>query len=435
MLVNAGIFTAVLGAACTLVSAHPHAHKTRSALPGDWVQSEDHPVYELFRRTNLNKRQSNSTANSTSGIPAVGSSAWTALYPQGSADTSNLPAAWTNALNAAVAAGQIPNVPQSSLVNGNPTYPNGANSQDESICSGNGGGPGSCRTNGSIWDAPDGMVAIGFDDGPTQFSPTLYTFLQQNNQKATHFMIGVNILNNWQAFLTAFNTNGDDIAVHTWTHPYMTTLSNIQVLGELAMTMQIIHDSTGGKLPRFWRPPYGDIDNRVNAIAQTVLGLTAIIWNHDTEDWAIPSGGQTLDGVNNNMQQWLTGPKSPGLIILEHELYQQTVQAFMTNYPLMAQNGWKTVSTVVTTNQTTYQNGTLVAGDSDNAFSVSVSTTSTSSSAASSSTASTNSTATGSGSSAEASGKSAAVLRAQTPSMRVMTAVFGVVAAFACASL
>lgn len=74
MLVNAGIFTAVLGAACSLVSAHPHAHKTRTALPGDWVQSEDHPVYELFRRTNLNKRQSNSTANSTSGVPAVGSS-------------------------------------------------------------------------------------------------------------------------------------------------------------------------------------------------------------------------------------------------------------------------------------------------------------------------------------------------------------------------
>lgn len=75
MLVNAGILSAVLGAACSIASAHPHpngAHKTRSALPFDWAQSEDHPVYDLFRSTNLQKRQDNST-NSTSGIPAVGS--------------------------------------------------------------------------------------------------------------------------------------------------------------------------------------------------------------------------------------------------------------------------------------------------------------------------------------------------------------------------
>lgn len=33
-------------------------------------------------------------------------------------------------------------------------------------------------------------------------------------------------------FLTAFNA-GNDIAVHTWTHPYMTTLSNLDVLGQV----------------------------------------------------------------------------------------------------------------------------------------------------------------------------------------------------------
>lgn len=36
----------------------------------------------------------------------------------------------------------------------------------------------------------------------------------------------------------------------------MTTLSDAQVLGELGWTMQIIHDLSGGYVPRFWRPPY-----------------------------------------------------------------------------------------------------------------------------------------------------------------------------------
>lgn len=94
-------------------------------------------------------------------------------------------------------------------------------------------------------------------------------------------MIGVNILNNPDEFTQAFSTNGDDIAVHTWTHPYMTTMTNEQVLGELGWTMEIIHNSTGGRLPRFWRPPYGDVDNRVRAIAKEVFGLTTIIWNQE----------------------------------------------------------------------------------------------------------------------------------------------------------
>jgi chitin deacetylase len=109
----------------------------------------------------------------------------------------------------------------------------------------------------------------------------LYNFLQENNISATHFMIGVQILNFPSNFQFAFDTLGGDIAVHTWTHPYMTTLSNLDVVAQLGWTMQIIHDSTGGRLPQFWRPPYGDSDNRVRAIAQEVFGLKTIYWNQE----------------------------------------------------------------------------------------------------------------------------------------------------------
>jgi len=34
--------------------------------------------------------------------------------------------------------------------------------------------------------------------------------------------------------------------------------------------MQLIANSTGGRLPKFWRPPYGDSDARVSAIAREV---------------------------------------------------------------------------------------------------------------------------------------------------------------------
>ena len=46
-------------------------------------------------------------------------------------------------------------------------------------------------------------------------------------------MIGVNILQNPNQFLSILNA-GHDIAVHTYTHPYMTTLSNMDLLAQVS---------------------------------------------------------------------------------------------------------------------------------------------------------------------------------------------------------
>lgn len=88
--------------------------------------------------------------------------------------------------------------------------------------------------------------------------------------------------------------------------------------------MEIIHNSTGGRVPKFWRPPFGDSDNRVRAIASEVFGLTTLMWNQEyvssffffvmfshilssTEDWSLTTGGTTPQIVNASMTQWITG--------------------------------------------------------------------------------------------------------------------------------
>jgi peptidoglycan/xylan/chitin deacetylase (PgdA/CDA1 family) len=247
-----------------------------------------------------------------------------------------------DALNAAVAAGKIPNIPQSSNTPGtNPQYPQGQDAAGSTICS----STYKCRAPGDIWDAPQGMIGTGFDDGPYPPSTKLYQFLQSQNQKATHFMIGTNILLNPSQFTFAHETLQDDIAVHTWTHPYMTTLGNLDIVAQLGWTMQLIHNSTGGRVTKYWRPPYGDADNRVRAIAKEVFGMDTILWNQDTGDWSVGQpGGTDAKAIASNLQKWITGPKSPGLIILEHELSDVAVQAFIDAYPAMKSNGWKLVS-------------------------------------------------------------------------------------------
>jgi hypothetical protein len=72
-----------------------------------------------------------------------------------------------------------------------------------------------------------------------------------------------------------------------------------------------------------------------------VFGLQTVFWNQDTADWSLGTGGTTPQAINASMTRWLNGPKQPGLMILEHELNDQTVQAFIDAYPLMVSTGWK----------------------------------------------------------------------------------------------
>ncbi|KAJ6562550.1 hypothetical protein B0H19DRAFT_99534 [Mycena capillaripes] len=334
----------------------PHDHTAAKRLPSTWFQHRAHPVHELFRR-----------ADATDGVTyaAVGSDEWAQGYPPGppaSPDVSTLPAAWVAALNDAVSRGAIPNIPLSSNVSdgGSPVYPSGHDPNSPEICS----STYQCRIDGDIWDAPDGHVGISFDDGPEEGTEDLLNFLQTNNQQVTHFLIGSNIIYMPDAFTKMFNM-GHDIAVHTWTHPHMTTQSNLQVVAELGWTMQIIHNSTGGRVPKFWRPPYGDSDKRVTAIAREVFGLTTIIWNQDTADWSLTETppGTSADAIQASMHQWLEGSKSPGLVILEHELSKESVASFVAAYPLMQSNNWNLVSlATLVGNNATYQNAATNTG-------------------------------------------------------------------------
>ncbi|CDS01321.1 related to CDA2-sporulation-specific chitin deacetylase [Sporisorium scitamineum] len=256
------------------------------------------------------------------------------------------PAAWLNALDAAVAAGKIPNIAPAINQEGNPVYANNVGF-DPNTCSWT---VTKCVSKNDIVNAPPNAIAIGFDDGPTGNSNDLYNFLSANNQSATHFMIGSNVLSYPQQFAHAVREGKQHFAVHTWSHQLCTTLTNQQLVAELGWTMQIIADKSGGYIPKFWRPPQGDIDNRVRAIAEEIFGLTNVLWNHDTNDWCLDDQGgsdcpnevpgKDLASVAAAAQAGIHGPKNNGLIMLEHELTHASIGVFKSYYPSLDGLGW-----------------------------------------------------------------------------------------------
>ena len=55
------------------------------------------------------------------------------------------------------------------------------------------------------------------------------------------------------------------------------------------------------RLISFLQPPFGDVDDRIRAIANG-LGLKTIIWRYDSFDWEVSGGAYTPDQVNANYQ-------------------------------------------------------------------------------------------------------------------------------------
>ncbi|KAA1080083.1 hypothetical protein PGTUg99_006488 [Puccinia graminis f. sp. tritici] len=269
-------------------------------------------------------------------------------------------AEWIDALNREKQAGRIPHLkPSIKTADQSVKYDPGVNGSDPKICSWTIG----CRSPTDITDAPAGMMGISFDDGPEPASSQLMEFLKSVNQTATHFMIGSRIQQSPDAFAVALKQGGH-IAVHTWSHPLMTTLSDTAVLGELGWTLQIIFDLSGGRLPAFWRPPC-DVDNRVRAIAKNVFGLQTVIWNQDTNDWCLtPHNTNTCgaEGPSNEaaldleMTRFVNMPKNPGLIILEHELTIHSVRGFTHAWPAIQKAGWDTRPIPSLFNAPWYQN-------------------------------------------------------------------------------
>ncbi|WFD44345.1 hypothetical protein MPSI1_003013 [Malassezia psittaci] len=177
---------------------------------------------------------------------------------------------------------------------------------------------------------------LTFDDGPNCTHNAFYDYLSQQKLKATMFYIGTNVKDlPYQAQRGL--ADGHDICVHTWSHRYMTTLTDEQVFAELYYTMRIIKDVTG-VTTRCWRPPFGDVDDRVRAIAAG-LGLRTIIWSHDTDDWNItPDGDLSTSKIDSNYQsiidkQTQNKLDGHGVNVLTHELTLNTMGEFQKEFP------------------------------------------------------------------------------------------------------
>jgi peptidoglycan/xylan/chitin deacetylase (PgdA/CDA1 family) len=172
---------------------------------------------------------------------------------------------------------------------------------------------------------------LTFDDGPAPYTPKVLQYLDEKNIKSTFFVVGSRAVERPQTLIEQYMA-GHEIGIHTWSHPEMTSLTNEEIVAELGWGREAIRRVLG-VTPVIWRPPYGDVDDRVRAIA-TAMGLTTSIWTatpggqkFDTNDWRVEAGQITAPEQYSDFQSILGNATllNTGFIVLEHDLFESTV--------------------------------------------------------------------------------------------------------------
>lgn len=133
-------------------------------------------------------------------------------------------------------------------------------------------------------------VALTFDDGPDpRWTPEILRVLERRHVPATFFLVGSRVLEH-PALVRQELRNGNEIGLHTFSHPQMGGLTTWQQDLQLSLTDKAIAGATGMHT-RLYRPPYSsrpvDLSGSEydSARRASEAGRYIVLSNYISYDW------------------------------------------------------------------------------------------------------------------------------------------------------
>jgi len=146
------------------------------------------------------------------------------------------------------------------------------------------------------------LVALTFDDGPSDYTPGFLDVLHDKGVDGTFFEIGQEMPGR-EATMRRVLAEGSELGDHTMNHVEYPDYAQI------ADAAARIEEYTRFQ-PCLFRPPGGAVDAGVLAAAGG-LGMRTITWDVDPSDWSNPGSGAVYSRI--------VGATQPGSIILMHD--------------------------------------------------------------------------------------------------------------------
>lgn len=153
-----------------------------------------------------------------------------------------------------------------------------------------------------------GSIALTFDDGPDIYTPQILQILRAYHVQATFYAMGKKAKAR-PDLIRAEIADGHLVENHSWDHPHLGDLNLAAIAQQLTATQAAI-TAAGAPAPTQLRPPFGNVNPRVQAAADA-LHLKIVMWSLDTNDWR----GRTPDEITNTVLTQAV----PGASVLMHD--------------------------------------------------------------------------------------------------------------------
>jgi peptidoglycan/xylan/chitin deacetylase (PgdA/CDA1 family) len=129
-------------------------------------------------------------------------------------------------------------------------------------------------------------IALTFDDGPNgKYTLKILDILKRYRIKACFFLLGKNV-ERLPEIAKKIKSQGHLIGSHTYSHPRLKRLKSEQISRQIERCEKIFKLVLRIK-PRFFRPPYGEYNKRVEDIVRK-RGYKMALWDTCAEDWKDP---------------------------------------------------------------------------------------------------------------------------------------------------
>ena len=181
-----------------------------------------------------------------------------------------------------------------------------------------------------VIDPSKKLVALTFDDGPSEYTKRILRTLKQYDSVATFFVVG-NRVELFEDVLKEELEIGCEIGNHTYEHKVLTELNAEQIWLQIYRTNEAVKKVTG-EYPTLMRPPCGFDNGSTNCI----IAMPLILWSVDTKDWQTQNCYCSVQTVLENVKD--------GDIILMHDMYEASAEAVETIVPSLIAEGYQLVT-------------------------------------------------------------------------------------------
>lgn len=197
------------------------------------------------------------------------------------------------------------------------------------------------RPAGKLYDLPGhgNLMAWTVDDGTSTEVVAAYAkFAKETGTRITFFMNGKygSWADNAPALRPLVESGQIQIGNHTFSHPWLTDISDAAIVDELQKNAAVIKNLFGVDPAPYFRPPFGASDGRVRSVAASIGYTAPVMWYGSLSD----SGNITPDQVVEFATKWFL----PEHIVIGHANFPGVTKVFPKLVEIIRSRGLQTVT-------------------------------------------------------------------------------------------